>query len=918
MLNAVLKSIALIVAASFLTVSLAYSQVMTDGDIIHMKNASGTLTADNLVEIGNTSNATTLYLYFRVTISDSVAAGTLINTVTWVPTNQTAPAPAFDYKNGDQWTALQTTTSSGVVSIAYSALKNIATAQSATTVEVRASFSTVPTTRFQLELGQGTVATTSLDRIYFDCHPSTIPSRAIYDVTNDGSVNSADITAVSQAIIDKSLTGDVSGDGRINYVDFDMVTFAVAQTASIAGDNQSSNSAPTAVGTIADMEAHLLDPPPTVDVSGNFSDADGDTLTYTAASSDTSKVTVSVSAATVTVTPVAVGHSTITVTATDPGGLFANQAFTVTVVQTNRPPTAVGTIPEQTPPVNGTYTVDVSSYFSDPDGDTLTYSAASSDKSKATVSVSDSTVTITGVAVGTATLTVTADDGNGGTVTQTISVSVQPRIPTTVGFIPNQTLIDGSSALTIDVSPYFSDPNGSALTYTASADNTSVATVSVSGSTVTIAGPAGGIAPAVRKSTQVAITATNTYNLSVTSSFTFAVELSQADAVPGLGSEELLQLGSLLTYDTLIFNELRNASDDADDWLEIRNVGGADLALDQWQLTIRTGDGDVVIPFPDGAVIPAGEVLLLANTAPAAADMWEGFPTPITSVVSESFALPQEDYALILRSPTTFGDLAGNYFEGEVERPETAPALNVDTVWYRTQPIASGYRAESWMPSTYQDGLGTPGYLHPSTAMDMNGDGVVNILDLVLVASQLGQDGASAADLNGDGVVSVADLVLVADALGNVGGAPGAGQSTAAMVADWLNLAREHGIGQSSIPDGIFYERGIAALEELARLAVPEITALLANYPNPFNPETWIPYQLAKAAEVTLSIHSSKGNLVRTMELGHQEAGTYHSRNDAAYWDGLNDAGETVASGVYFYTLTAGNFSATRKMLILK
>ena len=202
--------------------------------------------------------------------------------------------------------------------------------------------------------------------------------------------------------------------------------------------------------------------------------------------------------------------------------------------------------------------------------------------------------------------------------------------------------------------------------------------------------------------------------------------------------------------------------------------------------------------------------------------------------------------------------------------------------------------------------------------MDLNSDGTVNILDLVLVASQLGQAGATAADLNGDGTVSIADLILVADAFGNVGGAPGAGQSAAAMAADWLNLAREHGVGQSSLSDGFSYERGIAALERLARMAIPETTALLANYPNPFNPETWIPYQLAHAANVTLSLRSSNGSLIRTMELGHQVAGAYHSRSDAVYWDGVNDAGETVASGVYFYTLTAGNFSATRKMLVVK
>ena len=98
----------------------------------------------------------------------------------------------------------------------------------------------------------------------------------------------------------------------------------------------------------------------------------------------------------------------------------------------------------------------------------------------------------------------------------------------------------------------------------------------------------------------------------------------------------------------------------------------------------------------------------------------------------------------------------------------------------------------------------------------------------------------------------------------------------------------------------------------------PDATVLLPNYPNPFNPETWIPYQLSKPSEVTLHIYSVNGTLVRTLDLGHQSAGIYHSRARAAYWDGKNEAGEPVASGVYFYALTAGEFTATRKMLIRK
>ena len=99
---------------------------------------------------------------------------------------------------------------------------------------------------------------------------------------------------------------------------------------------------------------------------------------------------------------------------------------------------------------------------------------------------------------------------------------------------------------------------------------------------------------------------------------------------------------------------------------------------------------------------------------------------------------------------------------------------------------------------------------------------------------------------------------------------------------------------------------------------MPKQTALLANYPNPFNPETWIPYQLAKPADVTLKIYAADGKIVRTLQLGNMPAGRYQSRSRAAYWDGKNNTGEPVASGVYFYTLTAGEFIATRKMLIMK
>ena len=99
---------------------------------------------------------------------------------------------------------------------------------------------------------------------------------------------------------------------------------------------------------------------------------------------------------------------------------------------------------------------------------------------------------------------------------------------------------------------------------------------------------------------------------------------------------------------------------------------------------------------------------------------------------------------------------------------------------------------------------------------------------------------------------------------------------------------------------------------------IPEETSLLSNYPNPFNPETWIPYQLAEPSDVSLTIYDIHGRVVRDLDLGHQRAGIYRSRSRAAYWDGRNAQGEPVASGIYFYTLTTGEFTATRKMLIRK
>ncbi len=198
---------------------------------------------------------------------------------------------------------------------------------------------------------------------------------------------------------------------------------------------------------------------------------------------------------------------------------------------------------------------------------------------------------------------------------------------------------------------------------------------------------------------------------------------------------------------------------------------------------------------------------------------------------------------------------------------------------------------------------------------DVNRDGQVTILDLILVAQQLGKrvSAGSPVDVNSDGVVSILDLISVSGQIGNPAAPAVAADSVdAAMIEAWIAQARLEDDGSHP------FKQGIENLERLLASLIPEETALLANYPNPFNPETWIPYQLAESAEVTLTIYGMNGEIVRRLAMGHKAAGMYQSRSRAAYWDGRNQLGEPLASGLYFYTLTAGEFTATRRMLILK
>jgi len=204
---------------------------------------------------------------------------------------------------------------------------------------------------------------------------------------------------------------------------------------------------------------------------------------------------------------------------------------------------------------------------------------------------------------------------------------------------------------------------------------------------------------------------------------------------------------------------------------------------------------------------------------------------------------------------------------------------------------------------------------------DVNGDQVINIFDLVIVADQFGQKGYDLrGDINADGSVNIFDLVLVANYFGR-----NTTNAAPAVNSDFV-LSNEQ---KKHITTGISYledklrrsdeeEFALSLLKSILPKRFTSQTQLLANYPNPFNPETWIPFRLAQSSTVTARIYDSLGNKIRVIELGYLRAGNYTESNKSIYWDGKNKNGEQVSSGVYFYEISTENYTEVRKMLVLQ
>ena len=401
-------------------------------------------------------------------------------------------------------------------------------------------------------------------------------------------------------------------------------------------------------------------------------------------------------------------------------------------------------------------------------------------------------------------------------------------------------------------------------------------------------------------------------------------------------------------------------------WIEISNSGAKPINLTGWTLTIQNVDSEDLLgpvtttinfrdaTFDDAPRIWPNDVLLIVTSATDdnsggfvedrvydlrwREDLGISFSTTWLSVEGFYITLTDKDGNLVDEAgnydgSTTLWDLPYGFNRGRIRAGNRTSLIRryVDGI------ALDGTQAGGWISATdanltadqqtyYGDenDISTPGIgiiineiSTQFTDYDANRDGVVNILDLVFIAGRFGQSGPNSADVNGDGVVSILDLITVASVLNDAAAAPSLHPTVLPMLSasdirGWLIQAQGLDFVDAEL------QRGILLLEQLLTVLIPKETELLSNYPNPFNPETWIPYRLAEDAFVTLVIYDQRGSVVRRFNVGHQTASVYESRSQAIYWDGRNEVGDRVASGIYFYTLTVGGYSFTRKMVILK
>ena len=383
---------------------------------------------------------------------------------------------------------------------------------------------------------------------------------------------------------------------------------------------------PVACGAIPEVRVHIGE---TAAAQACFEDANGDPLTYSAQSGNPGIATATMSGNTVTITAVAQGQTTISVTASDPGGLTGTSE--IRVVVPNRSPVPQGEMPGVAIRVGREAILSrLESFFADPDGDALTYTATSSDSEVATAAVDGTSLTIAGVAAGSATITVTATDAGGLSATQQASATIEAnRAPLPVGTIPDQTKLATGTEVTITVSDFFIDPDGDALTYTATSSDSEVATVAVEGTSLTIAGVAAGNAT-------ITVTATDAGGLSATQQAGVTVEANRAPLPVGtIPDQTTLAPGAEVTITVSGFfidpdgDALTYTATSSDSEVAMAAIAGTSLTI----TGVAAGSATITVTATDPGGLSATQAFLAAMHSSDLRVFRDDFTEPLLNTV---------------------------------------------------------------------------------------------------------------------------------------------------------------------------------------------------------------------------------------------------------------------------------------------
>ena len=704
-------------------------------------------------------------------------------------------------------------------------------------------------------------------------------------------------------------------------------------------------------------------------------DADGDILTYNLSGTDAASFGV-VSTSGQLQTRAPLDYETknsylVTVTVSD-GSLTDSitVGITVTDVDENRAPVFAGSRTTRSIAENTPAGVNIGDAVSATDADSdasLTYTLSGTDAASFDIDPTTGQIktqaSLDYETKNAYTVIVTVSDGR---LTDEISVAIsivdvdENRAPVFAGSRTTRSVAENTPAsVSIGIPVSATDEDGDTLTYSLDGtDASSFGIVSTSGQLKTRAP----LDYETKNSYLVTVTVSDG---SLTASISVAITIIDVDEIPPE------PISSKVSISEIMYGSERRFT--PPQWIELHNAGADIINLTGWTLTIQNRNspeltGPTTPPVPvvnatitfeddfwgDAPRIWPNDTVLVVSRAlgPESGNLSEeqiydlgwrqelglGLWTPILSTEGFYIKLTDDAGNLVDEAGNLDGDILQWKLPYDANRGRTREGRRTSMIRRYADSVAlNGTQAGGWISAvdanltadqlTYygdKNDISTPGIgiivneVAPQfTEYDVNQDGVVNILDLVLIAVRFGQSGPNAADVNGDGVVNVLDLIKVAGALNQTAAAPSAHPAALAMlnaadVQGWLTQARELALTDAQS------QRGIIFLEQLLSVLIPKETALLHNYPNPFNPETWIPYRLAHAADVEITIYNTRGTVVRRLDLGHQSAGFYTARTKAGYWNGRNEFGELVASGMYFYQLRADDYTALRRMVILK